>query len=340
MTMQALHYPDWDTLEVTAQPRPEIAADEVLLRVAACGICGSELETFASRSARRTPPLIMGHEFCGTVEAVGSEVSSWRVGDRVVSNAVVPCGACVRCQRGDANLCATRQVFGMHRMGASAEVVAVPERCLIPWPEDLPAEAACLAEPLANGIHVVELVKHRAPRTTVVIGAGPIGLMCQQAIQVMLDAEVVVSDLVPERLSVASRLGAHRTVAASAEDLAEVVHAWTAGEGADLVVDAVGAEATKRQALDVCRPGGAVVWIGLHGDAMTLDSYSVTLSEKTIYGTYAAHLHELAQALELMASGRVDVQSWVQSFPLADGVEAFKRMLATQGDDLKAVLLP
>lgn len=340
MTMQALHYPDWDTLEVIEQTRPEIASDEVLLRVAACGICGSELETFASRSARRTPPLIMGHEFCGTVEALGADVSGWRRGDRVVSNAVVPCGDCVRCERGDATLCARRQVFGMHRMGAFAEVVAVPERCLIPWPEDLLAEAACLAEPLANGVHIVELVRHRAPRTAVVVGAGPIGLMCQQALQVMLDVEVVVSDLVPERLSVASRLGANGTVAANAEALTEVVHAWTDGEGVDLVVDAVGSEATKRQSLDVCRPGGAVVWIGLHGDAMTLDSYGVTLPEKTIYGTYAAHLHELAQALDLMVSGRVDVQSWVQSFPLSDGVEAFHRMLAAQGFDLKAVLLP
>jgi len=340
MTMQALHYPDWGTLDVTEQPRPEIAADEVVLRVAACGICGSELETFASRSARRTPPLIMGHEFCGTVDAIGAEVSGWQVGDRVVSNAVVPCGDCVRCARGDANLCAQRQIFGMHRMGAFAEFVAAPARCLIPWPEGLPAEAACLAEPLANGIHVVELVRHRAPRTCVVIGAGPIGLMCQQALQVLLDADVVVSDLVSERLAVAARLGAVRTVDPRSGDLADVVRAWTDGEGADLVVDAVGSEFTKHQSLDVCRPGGAVVWIGLHGDAMTLDSYGVTLPEKTIYGTYAAHLHELAQALELMTSGRVDVQSWVQSVPLSDGVKAFQRMLAAQGDDLKAVLLP
>ncbi len=340
MTMQALHYPAWDTLEGVEQPRPEIAADEVLLRVAACGICGSELETFASRSARRTPPLIMGHEFCGTVEAIGAEVSIWRTGDRVVSNALVPCGNCVRCQRGDANLCAQREIFGMHRMGAFAELVAVPERCLISWPEGLPAEAACLAEPLANGVHVAELVRHRAPHRAVVIGAGPIGLMCQQALQVMLNAEVIVTDLVPERLAVADRLGAFRTVAARKEDLTEIVQSWTEGEGVDLVVDAVGSEATKRQSLAVCRPGGAVVWIGLHGDAMTLDSYGVTLPEKTIYGTYAAHLHELAQALELMTTGRVDVHSWVQTFPLSDGAEAFQRMLAAQGGDLKAVLLP
>ena len=196
--MNALYYPDWDTLTVTERPRPKAEADEVLLRVAACGICGSELETFKARSDRRRPPLVMGHEFCGTVEEIGATVRGFAVGDRVVSNAVVPCGACVRCRRGEANLCAQRQVFGMHRMGAFAEYVAVPARCLLAWPEGLPAEAACLAEPLANGIHVVELVRQRAPRLAVVIGAGPIGLMCQQAVQVLLGADVVVVDLEPE----------------------------------------------------------------------------------------------------------------------------------------------
>lgn len=338
--MTALFYPDWGALAVAERPRPEMAADEVLLRVAACGICGSELETFKARSERRTPPLVMGHEFCGTVEAVGAEVQDVAVGDRVVSNAVVPCGTCVRCRRGEATLCADRQIFGMHRPGAFAEFVAVPARCLLAWPDGLSAEAACLAEPLANGVHVAELVRHLAPKLAVVIGAGPIGLMCQQALQVLLGAEVIVTDLVPERLAVAARLGAVETVEARGGDLAAAVDARSQGEGADVVVDAVGSALTKRQSLEVCRPGGAAVWIGLHGDAMTLDSYGVTLPEKTIYGTYAAHLHELQQALDLMAAGRVDVQSWVHPFPLTDGVEAFERMLAAQGDDIKAVLLP
>ena len=336
--MTALLYPDWDTLEVTDLPRPEAGPGEVLVRVAACGICGSEFETFAARSARRTPPLVMGHEFCGTVEALGSDVQDVAVGDRVVSNALVPCGACVRCRRGDANLCAERQIFGMHRPGAFAEFVAVPARVLLRWPDGVPAEAACLAEPLANGVHVAEIVRRRAPRVAVVIGAGPIGLMVQQALQVLLGTSVVVTDLVPERLEAARRLGAVQT--ALPGDVATAVEALTDGEGADVVIDAVGSAATKRQSLDLCRPGGAAVWIGLHGDTMSLDSYGVTLPEKTIYGTYAAHLSDLQQALDLMASGKVDVTSWVHTFPLSDGDGAFRRMLAAEGGDVKAVLIP
>lgn len=338
--MQALYYPDWETLGVTDRPRPTLAAGEVLLRVAACGICGSELETFKARNPRRTPPLIMGHEFCGVVAEVGADVTAFSVGTQVVSNAVVPCGTCIRCQRGDTHLCAHRQIFGMHRMGAFAEFVNVPARCLTPWPEGLPAEAACLAEPLANGVHVFNLTKHRKPRTVVVIGAGPIGLMCQQVFQALAEATVIVSDLIPERLDVAQKLGATRTVNARDENLVGVVHVLTEGEGVDLVIDAVGSARTKQQSIDACRPGGAVVWIGLHKDTTTLDTYGITLPEKAIYGTYAATLNELQQALDLMATGRVDVQSWVHSFPLAEGETAFRRMLAAEGNNIKAVLLP
>ena len=162
---------------------PEPAADEVLLRVAACGLCGSELETFKNHSPRRQPPLVMGHEFCGTIAAVGPGGDAALVGRKCVSNSLIPCGRCVRCVRGDTHLCADRQIFGMHRGGAFAEYVRVPTRVLIPWPEELSAPAAALAEPLGNGVHIVNLTRHLPLRTALVIGAGPIGLMCQQALQ-------------------------------------------------------------------------------------------------------------------------------------------------------------
>lgn len=338
--MRVLHYPEFDRLEIrdldVTPPRP----DEVRLRVAACGLCGSELETFKNHSPRRAPPLVMGHEFCGVIDTVGSEVRDWRPGAKVVSNSLVPCGRCVRCQRGDTHLCADRQIFGMHRPGAFAEYVNVPARCLIPWPESLAAEAAALAEPLANGIHVVNLTRHLPAATVLVIGAGPIGLFCQQALQVLRGARVWVADLSPERLAVARRLGAVDVINPRAQDAAKRMLEVTGGEGADLVVDAVGAGLTKRTSLEALRPGGAAVWIGLHENAVTFDSYGLTLPERQVLGTYAAKLEELKHALDLMASGQVDAQSWVQRFPLEEGVTAFQRMLAAQGADLKAVICP
>lgn len=338
--MRVLNYPAFDRLELGEALLPAPAADEVRLRVAACGICGSELESVKTRSARRPPPLVMGHEFCGTIDAIGDAVRDWTPGARVVSNSVVNCGRCRRCQRGDTHLCAHRQVFGMHRAGAFAEFVNVPARCLIPWPEDLPAEAAALAEPLANGIHVSNLTKHLPAATAVVIGAGPIGLFCQQALQVLRGAKVIVADLSPERLAVARKLGAVRIIDPRCENLAEIVLADTAGEGADLSVDAVGSAVTKKAALDSIRPGGASVWIGLHENTITFDSYAITLPEKQVFGTYAAKIEELRHALELMADGRVDALSWVQRFPLSESVHAFERMLAGKGNDIKAVICP
>lgn len=338
--MKTLFYPEWNRLEINEQPFPKIANDEVLLSVAACGICGSELEAFKNRSPRRTPPLIMGHEFCGTVVEAGSSAKTFHAGQKVISHSVANCGTCRPCRRGNTHLCENRQIFGMHRPGAFAEFINVPAQCLIPWPENLPASSACLAEPLANGVHVANLIKAQRPEMVCVLGAGPIGLMCQQAAQILLGATTIVSDFIVERLEVAKKLGAHTTVNARQENVIEVVRNLTANEGVDVVIDAVGATATKQQALEMVRPGGAVVWIGLHDNSMTLDSYKVTLPETTIHGSYAATIAELQAAVTLMAARRVDVESWVQTFSLADGVQAFHKMLAAKGPDIKAVLVP
>lgn len=338
--MKTLFYPAFDQLEIRNLPAPEAAAGEVLLRVAACGLCGSELETFKNHSPRRQPPLVMGHEFCGTVEGIGVGVDPALMGRRFVSNSVISCGRCVRCTRGDTHLCRHRQVFGMHRGGAFAEWVSVPQEVLIPWPENLPAAAACLAEPLANGVHVVNLTRHLPVHTALVIGAGPIGLMCQQALQAMRGAKTAVSDVSAGRLSIAQGLGAVRVFNAKTTDVVQECLAWTDGEGVDLVVDAAGSALTKRVSLAALRPGGVAVWIGLHENKMEVDSYDITLPEKQVYGTYAAKKEELAQALELMRSGQVDVTSWTESIPLQDSVSAFHRMLRPGERDIKAIFIP
>ncbi len=338
--MLALNYPAFDRLELIEQSVPIPAAGEVRLRVAACGLCGSELETFKTKSVRRTPPLVMGHEFCGVVDAVGEGVTGVALGGRYVSNAVVSCLTCRRCRRGDTHLCASRQVFGMHRPGAFAEMVCVPAAVLIPWPESLPAAAACLAEPLGNGVHVARLTAGFAAEQVMVIGAGPIGLMCQQAMQALRGSRTMVCDVSAGRLAVATRLGAERVVRAGQGDACAAAMAWTEGEGVDLVIDAAGSTVTKQLSLDALRPGGAAVWIGLHGDRMELSSYAVTLPEKHVLGTYAAKQDDLVEAVRLMTEGLVDVTSWVATAPLTEGVDLFQRMLNPGETDLKAVLCP
>lgn len=337
--MKVLSYPAYDQLEIADAPLPQLAAGEVLLRVAACGVCGSELESFKTHSVRRPPPLVMGHEFCGIIEDAG-DASDFQTGQKVVANALVPCGDCVRCQRGDTHLCAHRQLFGMHRQGAFAEYVAVPARCLIPWPEELLAAAACLAEPLGNGVHMVNLTQHLPAERILIIGAGPIGLMAQQAFAALRGSQIMVADLSAERIAVAQKLGAAHIVNSREADAVALCLEWTHGEGADIVIDAVGAVATKTQSLTALRPGGAAVWIGLHSDEMTFNSYHVTLPEKQVFGSYSATLPEMQVALQLMQEGKVETASWVESFPLERGAEAFHRMADARGTDIKAVVAP
>jgi len=340
--MKTLLYPAWDKIEFSDQPKPSPAPNEVLLRVAACGLCGSELEAFKNHSPRRTPPLILGHEFCGFIDKIGEGVrnGALRVGQKVVSNSLVACNDCVRCRRGDTHLCGRRQIFGMNRPGAFAEFVNVPADCLIPWPDNLPAEAACLAEPVANGVHVAEMVAPLKPKTVLVFGAGPIGLMCQGAIRAMLGAEVIVTDLNEDRLAVAREHGAKETISGKSRDVVKVVQEMTQGEGADVCVDAVGAAVTKQQSVAASRPGGAAVWIGLHENPISLNSFEVTLPERQVLGSYASTMQQMRQALDLMASGQVETASWAERFPIERGVEAFERMLKPNGRDIKAVIVP
>lgn len=338
--MLTLLYPAYDQMVMANWPDPTPRSGEVRIRVSACGICGSELEAFKGRSPRRVPPLVMGHEFCGVIDEIGPNVPSFRPGDQVVSHSLFGCRECVRCREGQIHLCARRQLFGMHLPGGFAEYVVAPERSLLKWPSNVPAEAACLAEPLANGVHVVNLIRHLEPRSVVVIGAGPIGMFCQQAIKAMLGIDTITCDLIPERLTHAARLGASATINSRRENVVKRVHELTSGEGADVVVDAVGGSLTKRLSLSSTRPGGAAVWIGLHENTVTLDTYEVTLSERQIYGSYAATMEELQTAIDLLAQGQVDATSWTKTFKLDDGVDAFQRMMEARGDDIKAVLKP
>lgn len=337
--MKSLFYPSYGQLVVNEQPVPDIEADEALIKVSACGICGSELETFASRSERRKPPRIMGHEFCGVVAETGSQVTGVEKGARVVSNSIVSCGKCIYCQKGETNLCRNREVFGMHRNGAFAEYVNVPAHCLIPMPDNVDFRAACLTEPLANGVHMVGLTRHLALNRVLILGAGPIGLMAQQAFQALRNVKTVVSDLKNERLEAAKRLGAEHVINPGMVDIEEVIMALTSGEGVDLVIDAVGMEVTNSQGLRLLRAGGTLLMIGLHQNSKPFQSYDIILTEKKIMGSYAATQEDMITALNLIATDKVDLTSWINYYPLSDGVAAFMNMQASDNEQIKSVIL-
>lgn len=338
--MQALVYRAYGELEVRAVPEPRAGPGEVVVRVGACGICGSELSSFASRSTRRVPPLVMGHEFAGSIAAVGEGVTGLREGDRVVVNSLVHCGTCDLCRRGATHLCRNRQVFGMHRPGAFAELVAAPAGIVYAMPEGMTAVQGALVEPLANGIHVVTLAAGNPMESVVVIGAGPIGLMCLQAALQLGAKRAAMSEPNPQRREVAVALGAHTAWDPRESGLAAAVERWTDGEGADLVIDAVGSSETKRESVVAARPGGEIVWIGLHGDEVTLNSFDLVLSERRVTGSYGARESDIRTAIRWFAEGRVGTDPWVETVPLSRGAEAFFAALRQEGDAVKVVLEP
>ena len=339
--MRALAYPDWDTLEIRDVPAPRAGTGEAVVRVAAVGICGSELEAVASRSPRRTPPLILGHEFCGEVEAVGEGVTEVKPGDRVAANSLVCCERCDECRSGAAHLCPHRQVFGMNRQGAFAERVAVPVRALLPLPERVSPVQGAVVEPLANAVHVWSLVRRRFPETVVVFGCGPIGLLALQVARAGGAMRLVAIDTSDARLELAHAVGAEPLFNPTRDAVVSEIRAFTKGHGAEVVIDAVGAPVARRASVEAARPGGEVVWIGIHGDATELAGRDVVLGERSITGSYAVTHRDLETAIGLLAHGRIEIEPWVRPFALDDGARVVRELLtAPPAGFAKAVLLP
>lgn len=330
---------------VAVPPAPQ--HDEVLVRVTRAGICGSELEAVATKSPRRVPPLIMGHEFAGRVEAVGPEVGGWQVGDRVVPNPLVPCGRCRTCARGLTNACPNRTLLGLHVNGGHAQWVICKAAQLHRIPATLSDEAASMAEPLAVAVHAVRLLGATAvlPRAVAVFGAGTIGLLALQAAHLAGATTTLVLDVDPERLEVARRLGATlvldpRAEAGSGATLERTALELTGGDGFDGTIDAVGRAETRAGALRLVRPGGTAVWVGKAQDVVPVSGEEAVNNEKRIQGAYAYTDDDFATALGLLASGHVDTSTWSSVFPLTEGAALFGRLLGHQTGCIKALLDP
>lgn len=338
--MKALVYADWGVVEVKDVPDPKLLPDEVLIRVHACGICGSELEAFSFKKPRRTPPLILGHEFCGVIDTVGAGTTGLQQGQRVVGSSVISCGHCHACLRGDNHLCANRQVPGMNRPGAMAELVAMPADHVFPCPEMLDPVTGALTEPLVNGIHMMNMAPALKGISVAIIGAGAIGLMTLQAARYLRDARVIVSDLDEARLAAARELGAEEVVNPAVKDVGAACVEFSGADGVDLCVDAVGSSETKTQSVQMLRPGGSCFWIGLFHDEISLKSYSVTVPEKKVFGTYAGKKEEFLQAIEALAAKKVVRGPWIRTFSLDDGVAAFHHALDPEEGYIKTTIVP
>jgi 2-desacetyl-2-hydroxyethyl bacteriochlorophyllide A dehydrogenase len=338
--MKAILYSDWEKLELVEVPVPEPVAGEVLIRVGHVGICGSEIECVVQRHPRRKPPLIMGHEFAGTIEALGEGVTGLKVGQKVAVNPIVACWKCRWCRQGRPNLCERRQLLSMNRPGAFAEFVTAPAENCYPLPEGMTTREGAIVEPVANAVHAVRLAQTVLPEKVIVFGAGPIGLVCAQVAKAFGATFVAIVEIVRERIDIAKNF-ADAVINPTAEDVIAKVRELTNGQGFDLALDAVGRSITRRLAVESVHPTGVVVWVGLHEDETSVPGMQIIYGEKVIRGSSAYTDADFATALQLIASGKVEVKSWVQEFPLDEGVEIFWRLARGEAPNIvKALLRP
>lgn len=314
--MKALVWQAPRQMTVQQVPDPKPAPGEVIVRSEAAGICGSEVEGYLGMMPNRVPPLIMGHEFAGTVSAVGEQLDKRWLGKRVAINPIVGCGVCRHCESGRRNLCPDRKLVGVAMPGGFADYAAVPERCLFEMPADMDSRLGALVEPLANGVHAIRKSWPEEATTAVVIGAGTIGLACMQAALLRGPEKLTVIELHPKRREHALRLGAHAAVA----DAKEVKHA------VDVVIDAAGTQATRMLALDLLGPGGVAVFIGMHSDETPLPWRRMIRGNHTIRGVFAYEDRDYQEALDLLAQGRAGIGTLTEVLPLERGPAAFAEL--------------
>ena len=277
--MKALLLSQYRHLEITDIPIPTPAPDEVLVSVAACGICGSDVHGYDGASGRRIPPLVMGHEAAGIVAGMGDQVDGFEEGDRVTFDSTVYCGECSNCLRGDMNLCDRRQVLGVscgdyRRNGAFAEFIVVPARIVHRLPDNLSFDEAALLEAVAVAIHAVSLAPIEARGAALVIGAGTIGLLVQQALAVAGCSRVFVADVDATRLKLSASLGATTILGSGPDVVNEILHV-TGGAGVDIAVEAVGLNQTVTTAINGTRKGGSVILVGNISSEVTLPLQTV-----------------------------------------------------------------
>ncbi len=329
--MKALVYTGPNTLAVRDVPDPVPAGDEVLVRVTACGICGSDMHAYHGHDERRPAPLVLGHEAAGRI------VGGPRKGESVTINPLVTCGRCDLCLAGRMHLCAERVIVSLPaRPGAFADYVAVPERNLVSVPTGLDEVQAALAEPIAVAYHAVDLGIARLARplsavTSVVLGGGAIGLASALCLALRGGQDVRLGEPHAGR----------RKTAANAGPIAvyDPAGANAPKEGTvDLVIDAVGAVATRHAAFRMIKPGGVIVHVGLLPGNDGVDVRRLTLQEITFVGTYCYTMVEFREVVAALAAKRFGDLRWYEERPLADGARAFADIDAGRTDFAKIIL--
>lgn len=343
--MKAMLLSEYKKLDIVDMPTPEFADNELLIRVEACGICGSDIHGWDGSSGRRKPPLIMGHEAAGTVVSVGSSVTKFKEGERVTFDSMISCGKCPACKKGQINLCEHRQVMGVscdefRRHGAFAEYVVVPEHIAFHFPEQLKFEHAAMVEPVSVAIHAANLTPIQLGDTAVVVGSGMIGLLVIQAARLAGCSRVIAVDLDDSKLKIAKALGADLAFNPSTDDVVASVLEATGGKGADVAFEVVGATPTVKSAIECTRRGGAITIVGNLAPFVELPLQAVVTRELRVQGSCASS-GEYPQCIDYLTRGDIEVDPLITATAkLDDGPDWFARLYDGEPGAMKVLLQP
>lgn len=309
-------------IQEVSKPKP--GPGEILMKISYCGICGSDLHAYVGEHPFVPLPATPGHEFSGWVEEIGEGVEGFKVGQRVTAEPNLVCGKCYLCKIGRYNICEQLRVMGCQGDGAMADYFLLPAAKTVPIPDNLSMKDAALVEPLAVGVHAARKAGDLFYKNVVIIGAGTIGLMTLAAVKAAGAREIVITDLQDERLAIAKKMGATKTINPSKVDAVKEILAMKEYEGWDVVFECVGIEKSIRDSLDIARKGGKVIVVGVFGHETKVKMANVQDRETEIIGTLMYVMRDVTTAIELLAKNSFDTSLIIsKTFPLEKCQEAF-----------------
>ncbi len=330
--MKALVYTDTKEMTYREEPLPNQREGDVILEVQAAAICGSDMHAYHGHDERRVPPLILGHEVCGTV------LDGKHAGKRMVINPLMTCGVCLDCQMGRSNLCLERELIGMYLQGAFADQVAIEERNLLEIPEDMDPISASVTEPTATALHAIALVERIAYRPLsemrcLVLGGGAIGLLAALILKAKGCSQIDLAEtnaLRRESIEAQHCCDVYDPIADKAPNLGQY----------DLVLDCVGSGITRASSCEAVRPGGIISHVGLQDSKGGIDSRKITLQEVTFLGNYCYTTADMKASIDMLYQQRLGDLGWIDVRPMSAGGEAFSDLHHGRVAAAKIVLQP
>ena len=333
--MKALVYTQPNEVQIQERPMPKAANGEVVLKIEAVGICGSDLHAYHGHDPRRKPGLVLGHEFCG--EVIESQHPAYCLGQRVTGNPLITCGNCEYCITGRNNLCNNRTMVGMTRPGAFAQFMSIPAASLVDIPQDMSARVAALTEPAATAVHAINLSLKNLARPlpecrTLIIGGGAIGML----------AALLLKSYGVHQLTVSETNALRLTSIQSHVDCITVNPLITSINEShyDYVIDAVGSKITRKTSFQAIKPGGVIMHIGLQDWDSEIDMRKLTLAEITLLGTYTYSTADMRATVQKLAEGAFGDLRWVEERSLDDGAAAFQDLHLGKTASAKLLLIP